>query len=119
MAEVYCADDIQLGRRVAVKLLHERFAADEEFVERFRREASSAASLSHANIVNVYDRGEWAGTYYIVDGVPRRPLARLDRARGGAARRRARDRDHRAGAARGALRPPPRRSSTATSSRTT
>ena len=65
MAEVYCADDIQLGRRVAVKLLHERFAADEEFVERFRREASSAASLSHANIVSVYDRGEWGGTYYI------------------------------------------------------
>ena len=65
MAEVYCADDIQLGRRVAVKLLHERFALDEEFVERFRREASSAASLSHANIVSVYDRGEWGGTYYI------------------------------------------------------
>jgi eukaryotic-like serine/threonine-protein kinase len=65
MADVYCADDIQLGRRVAVKLLHERFARDEEFVERFRREASSAASLSHANIVSVYDRGEWSGTYYI------------------------------------------------------
>jgi serine/threonine-protein kinase len=65
MAEVYCAEDIQLGRRVAVKLLHERFAQDEEFVERFRREASSAASLSHANIVSVYDRGEWSGTYYI------------------------------------------------------
>ena len=65
MAEVYCAEDTQLGRRVAVKLLHERFAQDAEFVERFRREASSAASLSHANIVNVYDRGEWGGTYYI------------------------------------------------------
>jgi eukaryotic-like serine/threonine-protein kinase len=65
MAEVYCAEDGQLGRRVAVKLLHERFAQDEEFVERFRREASSAASLSHANIVSVYDRGEWGGTYYI------------------------------------------------------
>jgi serine/threonine-protein kinase len=65
MAEVYCAEDNQLGRRVAVKLLHERFAQDEEFVERFRREASSAASLSHANIVNVYDRGQWGGTYYI------------------------------------------------------
>jgi len=65
MAEVYCAEDSQLGRRVAVKLLHERFAQDAEFVERFRREASSAASLSHANIVSVYDRGEWGGTYYI------------------------------------------------------
>src|ERR1700681_1489779 len=66
MADVYCAEDVQLGRRVAVKMLHERFAADAEFVERFRREASSAAGLSHANIVSVYDRGEWGGTYYIV-----------------------------------------------------
>jgi serine/threonine-protein kinase len=65
MADVYGAEDLQLGRRVAVKLLHERFAQDAEFVERFRREASSAASLSHANIVSVYDRGEWNGTYYI------------------------------------------------------
>ena len=65
MADVYWAEDLQLGRRVAVKLLHERFAQDAEFVERFRREASSAASLSHANIVSVYDRGEWNGTYYI------------------------------------------------------
>src|ERR1700681_377897 len=65
MADVYCAEDVQLGRRVAVKMLHERFAADDEFVERFRREASSAAGLSHANIVSVYDRGEWSGTYYI------------------------------------------------------
>jgi len=65
MADVYCAEDTQLGRRVAVKLLHERFAQDAEFVERFRREASSAAALSHANIVSVYDRGEWGGTYYI------------------------------------------------------
>jgi beta-lactam-binding protein with PASTA domain/predicted Ser/Thr protein kinase len=65
MADVYCAEDLQLGRRVAVKMLHERFAQDAEFVERFRREASSAASLSHANIVSVYDRGEWNGTYYI------------------------------------------------------
>jgi beta-lactam-binding protein with PASTA domain/predicted Ser/Thr protein kinase len=65
MADVYCAEDTQLGRRVAVKLLHERFAQDEEFVERFRREASSAAGLSHANIVSVYDRGEWGDTYYI------------------------------------------------------
>ena len=65
MADVYCAEDTQLGRRVALKLLFRRFAEDEEFVERFRREASSAAGLQHPNIVGVFDRGEWDGTYYI------------------------------------------------------
>jgi eukaryotic-like serine/threonine-protein kinase len=65
MADVYCAEDTHLGRRVAVKLLHRRFAQDTEFVERFRREASSAAALQHPNVVNVYDRGEFDGTYYI------------------------------------------------------
>ncbi len=65
MADVYCAEDTQLGRRVALKLLYRRFAEDSEFVERFRREASSAAGLQHPNIVGVFDRGEWDGTYYI------------------------------------------------------
>jgi len=65
MAEVYCATDLQLGRKVALKVLHERFAADEEFVERFKREASSAAGLQHQHLVAVYDRGEWDGTSYI------------------------------------------------------
>jgi eukaryotic-like serine/threonine-protein kinase len=65
MAEVYCATDTQLGRNVALKVLHERFAADEEFVERFKREASSAAGLAHQHVVGVYDRGEWEGTSYI------------------------------------------------------
>jgi serine/threonine-protein kinase len=65
MADVVCAEDLQLGRNVAIKLLHRRFAADEEFVERFRREASSAAGLQHPHVVAVYDRGEWDGTYYI------------------------------------------------------
>src|SRR5918994_2412166 len=65
MADVYCAEDTQLGRKVAVKLLYRRFAEDDEFVERFRREASSAAGLQHPNIVGVFDRGEWDGTYYI------------------------------------------------------
>jgi serine/threonine-protein kinase len=65
MADVYCAQDLQLGRKVALKLLYRRFAEDEEFVERFRREASAAAGLQHANVVGVYDRGEWDGTYYI------------------------------------------------------
>ena len=65
MADVYAVEDLQLGRRVALKLLHERFAQDQEFVERFRREAKSAAALSHANVVSVFDSGEWHGTYYI------------------------------------------------------
>ncbi|MCW3003362.1 MAG: pknB [Conexibacter sp.] len=65
MADVVCAEDLQLGRNVAIKLLHRRFAADEEFVERFRREASSAAGLQHPHVVAVYDRGSWDGTYYI------------------------------------------------------
>ena len=65
MADVYCAQDNQLGRRVALKLLHRRFAEDQEFVERFRREASAAAGLQHPNVVQVYDRGSWDGTSYI------------------------------------------------------
>jgi serine/threonine protein kinase len=65
MADVYLAEDQLLGRQLAVKLLHHHFAEDQEFVERFRREASSAAGLSHPNIVAIFDRGEWNGTYYI------------------------------------------------------
>src|SRR4051794_33185309 len=65
MADVYCAHDQQLGRKIALKVLHRRFAADEEFVERFRREASAAAGLQHPNVVQVFDRGSWDGTYYI------------------------------------------------------
>src|SRR5919202_169509 len=65
MADVYLADDAQLGREVALKVLHRRFARDREFVERFRREASSAAGLQHPNVVSVFDRGEYDGTYYI------------------------------------------------------
>jgi serine/threonine-protein kinase len=75
MADVYCAEDQQLGRKVALKLLHRRFAEDAEFVERFRREASSAAGLQHPNVVSVYDRGEWDGTYYIaMEYLPGRSL---------------------------------------------
>ena len=57
MADVFLAEDMQLGRQVALKILQRRFAEDTEFVERFRREASSAAGLSHPNIVSVFDRG--------------------------------------------------------------
>jgi eukaryotic-like serine/threonine-protein kinase len=65
MADVYCAQDLQLGRKVALKVLYRRFAEDGEFVERFRREASSAAGLQHQHVVSVYDRGQYDGTYYI------------------------------------------------------
>ena len=65
MADVYCAEDTHLGRQVALKVLHRRFAQDQEFVERFRREASAAAGLQHPNVVNVFDRGDHDGTYYI------------------------------------------------------
>ena len=65
MADVYEAEDTHLGRTIALKVLHRRFAQDVEFVERFRREAKSAASLSHPNVVGIFDRGEHEGTYYI------------------------------------------------------
>jgi serine/threonine-protein kinase len=65
MADVWLAEDPHLQRRVALKVLHRRFAQDREFVERFRREAEAAAGLSHPNIVAVYDRGDVDGTYYI------------------------------------------------------
>jgi beta-lactam-binding protein with PASTA domain len=65
MADVYLAEDQELGRRVALKLLNDRHAADEQFVERFRREAQSAAGLNHPNIVSIFDRGRAEGTYYI------------------------------------------------------
>jgi beta-lactam-binding protein with PASTA domain/predicted Ser/Thr protein kinase len=65
MADVYLAEDQELGRRVAIKILNDRHAADDQFVERFRREAKNAAGLSHPNIVSIYDRGDSEGTYYI------------------------------------------------------
>ncbi len=65
MADVWLADDEMLGRRVALKFLHERFAQDVQFVERFRREARAAAGLQHPNVVNVYDRGEYEGGHWI------------------------------------------------------
>ncbi len=66
MADVYLAHDDILDRDVALKVMSSRYARDEEFVERFKREAQSAAALSHPNIVSIFDRGESEdGTYYI------------------------------------------------------
>lgn len=66
MADVYKAVDEVLGRTVAIKVLHERYAAEPNFVARFRQEAQAAANLSHPNIVNIYDWGRDGDTYYIV-----------------------------------------------------
>jgi eukaryotic-like serine/threonine-protein kinase len=66
MAEVYKAVDEVLGRTVAVKVLHPRYAADPSFVARFRQEAQAAANLSHPAIVNIYDWGRDDETYYII-----------------------------------------------------
>ena len=78
MADVFSARDLLLDRQVAVKVLFPEFATDANFVERFRREAQSAASLSHPNIVNVYDWGKYEGTYFIVmEEVQGRTLAEI------------------------------------------
>src|SRR6516165_5427328 len=80
MADVYLAEDQQLGRKVALKLLHRRFAEDPGFVERFRREAQAAAGLQHPNVVSVYDRGVYDDTYYIaMEYLPGRSLKQLIR----------------------------------------
>ncbi|MBA2537176.1 MAG: Stk1 family PASTA domain-containing Ser/Thr kinase [Actinobacteria bacterium] len=83
MANVYLAEDEDLGRRVAIKILSERYASDDNFNERFRREAKSAASLSHPNIVSIYDRGEAEGQPYIaMEVIEGRTLKELIMTRG-------------------------------------
>src|SRR5574344_2053968 len=66
MANVYLAQDTILDRKVAVKVLRGDLANDDKFVRRFQREALSASSLSHPNIVEIYDVGEDDGNFYIV-----------------------------------------------------
>ncbi|HET7769256.1 MAG TPA: protein kinase [Chloroflexota bacterium] len=66
MSSVYLARDERLGREVAVKVLHPSLATDQSFVERLRREAQSAAALSHPNIASVYDWGDGGGAHYLV-----------------------------------------------------
>jgi serine/threonine-protein kinase len=65
MARVFLAEDVDLHREVAIKVLADRYAEDAEFVERFAREARAAAGLNHQNIVAIYDRGKADGSYYI------------------------------------------------------
>jgi eukaryotic-like serine/threonine-protein kinase len=66
MADVWVAEDRRLGRQVAVKILHDQYAASDAFVERFRREAQAAANLTHPGVVAVHDWGEDDGTYFMV-----------------------------------------------------
>jgi tRNA A-37 threonylcarbamoyl transferase component Bud32 len=66
MSTVYRAYDTVLERRVAIKVLHEHFSRDPEYVERFKREARAIARLAHPNVVTVIDRGEWEGRQFIV-----------------------------------------------------
>jgi len=84
MARVYLARDGVLGREVALKVLGERYAEDELFVERFRREAKNAASLNHPGVVQVYDQGRAEdGTYYMaMEYVPGGTLKELIARRG-------------------------------------
>ena len=83
MADVFLARDQLLDRPVAVKVLFPEFATDPSFVERFRREAQSAANLNHPNIVSVYDWGQEQGTYFIVmEYIEGRSLADILRAEG-------------------------------------
>jgi eukaryotic-like serine/threonine-protein kinase len=83
MADVFLARDQLLDRPVAVKVLFPEFARDPSFVERFRREAQSAASLNHPNIAAVYDWGQERGTYFIVmEYVEGRSLRDIIRAEG-------------------------------------
>lgn len=83
MAIVYCGTDLLLRRRVAIKVLRDQFASDDDFVQRFSYEAQSAAKLSHPNIVSVYDFGHEDGAYFIVmelvDGETLAEMVRDDR----------------------------------------
>jgi serine/threonine protein kinase len=65
-AEVYLGEHTQLGRKVAIKILHQNYSMEEAMVERFRRESKAAAKLSHPNIIDIYDVGEGNGIYYFV-----------------------------------------------------
>src|ERR671932_218423 len=83
MANVYLAEDEDLGRRVAIKIMSDRYADDDTFSERFRREAKAAAALSHPNIVSIYDRGQANGTPYIaMEVIEGRSLKELVLSRG-------------------------------------
>ena len=97
MGEVFRAHDAVLAREVAIKVLHRSLAGDQGFVDRFRREARAAASLSHPNIVGVYDWGAVDGIYFMVmefvRGTSRARAAERARPPGAGAGRRGRSTD--------------------------
>src|SRR5689334_8609324 len=66
MSSVFRAHDRLLDRKVALKVLHQQYAGDADYVERFRREARSAAALQHPHVVTVIDRGDHGGRPFIV-----------------------------------------------------
>ncbi len=83
MADVYLAHDVLLARRVAIKVLRKDYSDNEEFQKQFRKEAQSAANLSHPNIVTVHDFGFADGLLYIVmEHIPGKDLKQLIRERG-------------------------------------
>ena len=83
MADVFLAMDTILNREVAIKILRSELCADPVSVVRFEREAQAATTLSHPNIVEIYDVGEYKGHRYIVmEYVPGRTLKQVIRSRG-------------------------------------
>ena len=101
MSSVYRAHDRLLDRKVALKILHEHYTRDAEYVERFRHEARAVAALSHPNIVTVIDRGEHDGRQFIVfeyvDGENLKQLIERGGPAAGGDGARARDAGRRAG----------------------
>ena len=83
MATIWRARDEQLGREVAIKILHPEYGRDAAFVARFRQEATAVAGLSHPNIVSVFDLGtDEAGPYIVMELVDGQDLATILHDRG-------------------------------------
>ena len=83
MAEVYLAEQLSLGRQVALKILHSQLANDGNYVLRFQNEARSAAALVHSNIVQIYEVGEVSGVHFIAqEYVPGKNLSQVMQSQG-------------------------------------